>query len=89
MVIQIFKFDNNSLEIAGKKYNATEELMELLTKKDPDLVLWVDEDYEMSFFMTYSKQVHHMFFVSSVSNLNLNLVNSVLEVRNGQFQSLR
>ena len=27
------KFDNNSLEIAGKKYNATEGLMELLTKK--------------------------------------------------------
>ena len=40
------KFDNNSLEIAGKKYNATEGLMELLTKKDPDLELCIDEDYE-------------------------------------------
>jgi hypothetical protein len=39
-------FDNNVMEIAGKKYNATEGLMELLTKKDPNSELCIEEDYE-------------------------------------------
>jgi hypothetical protein len=34
------------MEIAGKKYEATEGLMELLTKKDPDLDKCIEEDYE-------------------------------------------
>jgi len=40
------KFDNNFMEIAGKKYNATDGLMELLTKIEPHLESVTDEDIE-------------------------------------------
>jgi hypothetical protein len=40
------KFDNNAMEIADKKYEATKGLMELLTKKDPDLDKCIEEDYD-------------------------------------------
>ena len=39
-------FHNNDMNIAGKIYNATKGLMELLTKKDPDTDDIIDEDYD-------------------------------------------
>jgi len=42
----IIYFDNNTMKIAGEKYEATEGLMELLTKKDPDTELCIEQDYE-------------------------------------------
>jgi hypothetical protein len=42
----VIKFDNNTIEIAGKKYEATAGLMELLTKKDPNEDICIEEDYE-------------------------------------------
>src|SRR5882724_11883076 len=42
----IINFNDNILEIAGKKYQATKGLMELLTKKDPKTELCFDDDYE-------------------------------------------
>jgi hypothetical protein len=43
---QVIKFDNNFMEIAGHRYEATEGLMELLTKKDPDMDKIIEEDKE-------------------------------------------
>ena len=43
---QIINFDNNIMEIAGKKYEATPGLMELLTKKDPNIDLCIEEDFD-------------------------------------------
>jgi hypothetical protein len=43
---QIINFDNNLMEIAGKKYEATRGLMELLTKKDPNVDLCIEEDFD-------------------------------------------
>ena len=40
----VINFDNNFIEIAGKKYNATEGLMELLTKTDPESEIFTDQD---------------------------------------------
>ena len=40
----VLKFDNNFIEIAGKKYNATEGLMELLTKTDPNIEICTEKD---------------------------------------------
>jgi hypothetical protein len=40
----VIKFDNNFMEIAGRKYNATEGLMELLIKKDPDIEILTEQD---------------------------------------------
>ena len=40
----VIKFDNNFIEIAGKKYNATEGLMELLTKTDPKIEILTEND---------------------------------------------
>jgi hypothetical protein len=39
----VIKFDNNVMEIAGHRYEATEGLMELLTKKDPDMSKVIEE----------------------------------------------
>ena len=39
-------FHNNEMNIAGKMYNATKGLMELLTKKDPDTDEIMEEDYQ-------------------------------------------
>jgi hypothetical protein len=41
---QIVEIDNNSLKIYGKVYNATNGLLELLTKKSLNLTLITDED---------------------------------------------
>ena len=43
---QGIKFDNNFMEIAGHRYEATEGLMELLTKIDPDKSKVYEEDKE-------------------------------------------
>jgi hypothetical protein len=43
---QVIKFDNDFMEIAGHRYEATEGLMELLTKKDPDKSKVYEEDKE-------------------------------------------
>jgi len=43
---QIIHFDDNIMEIAGKKYEATQGLMELLTKKDPNTDLCIEEDFD-------------------------------------------
>jgi hypothetical protein len=43
---QVIKFDNNFMEIAGHRYEATEGLMELLTKKSLDMDKIIEEDKE-------------------------------------------
>lgn len=40
----VIKFDNNFMEIADRKYKATEGLMELLTKTDPNIEILTDQD---------------------------------------------
>jgi hypothetical protein len=40
----VINFDNNVMEIAGHRYEATEGLMELLTKIDPDMDKIIEED---------------------------------------------
>ena len=58
----IINFEDNILEIAGKKYNATEGLLELLTKKDPDEDLCIEEDYEdYKEILTNTNAIYHNF----------------------------
>jgi hypothetical protein len=43
---QIIHFDDNIMEIASKKYEATQGLMELLTRNDPSTDLCIEEDLD-------------------------------------------
>jgi hypothetical protein len=43
---EVIKFDDNVMEIASHRYEATEGLMELLTKKDPDMSKVYEEEKE-------------------------------------------
>ncbi len=59
-------FDNNVMEIAGKKYEATAGLMELLTKKDPNTELCIEEDYEdYKEILLNTNAIYHNFDPSS------------------------
>jgi hypothetical protein len=42
---QTIYFDDNIMEIAGKRCETIRGLMKILTKKDPDTNLCIDEDF--------------------------------------------
>jgi hypothetical protein len=66
----VINFDNNFMEIAGKKYEATEGLMELLTKKDPDIDKIIEEDYEDYKEILFNTNAVYQNFDPSTRRLN-------------------
>jgi hypothetical protein len=60
------------MEIAGHRYEATEGLMELLTKKDPDIDKIIEEDYEDYKEILFNTNALYQNFDPSTRRLNSN-----------------
>jgi hypothetical protein len=68
----LINFDNNVMEIAGHRYEATEGLMELLTKKDPDIDKIIEEDYEDYKEILFNTNALYQNFDPSTRRVNSN-----------------